>query len=134
MEREVVIRGVGACTERAGSADELWECVKIPPTPPFSKGEIKAKEGRILALSATTEALNSARLYKENKTSNETFRRLNFDAINPRRLGITLSASKPLFEVDGSILAPDVIGDELCRQLGIEGERRNVIAACATGA
>jgi 3-oxoacyl-[acyl-carrier-protein] synthase II len=53
--------------------------------------------------------------------------------VDSTRFGCTVSASKPLFD-DDRVIPPDAINDFVANQFGLEGERRNVIAACATGA
>jgi 3-oxoacyl-[acyl-carrier-protein] synthase II len=54
--------------------------------------------------------------------------------VDPDRIGCTFSASKPLFNGGGEIQAPEVIQETIARQFGFQGEQRNVVAACATGA
>jgi len=42
--------------------------------------------------------------------------------------------SPPATAGNDEIWAPEVISEQICQQFGVEGETRNVIAACATGA
>jgi 3-oxoacyl-(acyl-carrier-protein) synthase len=72
---------------------------------------------------AAAEALTDAGLWDGNGLQD----------IDPERISCTVSASKPLFD-ENRPLPPDVINDYVADQFGLEGERRNVIAACATGA
>jgi len=121
MSGNVVITGLGACTGFAENASELWEHVKGAPHPqPLSRWEMGAQE---FAEKASIEALKDAKLWDNDRVVGS----------NLDRIGCTISASKPLFDQE-NILAPDVIQQVLCERLGLEGERRNVIAACATGA
>jgi len=53
--------------------------------------------------------------------------------VDPSRIGCTFSASKPLFDGD-DVRPPESVQDRLCERLGFAGERRNIVAACATGA
>ena len=72
---------------------------------------------------AATEAMTNAGLWDGQSLQN----------IDPERIGCTVSASKP-FADENSWIAPDVVNDFVSGQFGLAGERRNVVAACATGA
>jgi 3-oxoacyl-[acyl-carrier-protein] synthase II len=97
-------------------------------------GFLRAKE---LVMKATAEALQQAAM----------------ENVDLERIGCTISASKPLFASPGlaapspdgrgasaawgealSVVPPETINDLVCEKFHLEGERRNVIAACATGA
>ena len=77
---------------------------------------------RALAEAAAAEALTQASLWDGQSLQN----------IDSERIGCTVSASKPLFN-EGWV-APDAINHAIADRFGLAGERRNVIAACATGA
>ena len=133
---DVVITGVGASTDKAENAEELWELVSGEPHPqPLSRWERGANDSRTLSHRgrgdrrrrwerlAVLEALTQSALWDGQQLAD----------VDPERVGCTVSASKPLFEGE-AVLAPDLINDEVCEHFGITGERRNVVAACATGA
>jgi 3-oxoacyl-[acyl-carrier-protein] synthase II len=75
-----------------------------------------------LAAQATSEALSQARLWNGHALLAE-----------PDRIGSWVSASKPL-QIDRDWAAPDAIGSYIALRFSVTGPRRNVIAACATGA
>jgi 3-oxoacyl-[acyl-carrier-protein] synthase II len=93
----------------------------------LGEGARRAGEGlaraQELSSLAAIEALSGAGLWNGQDLQN----------IDPERIGCTFSASKPLFD-DDCPMAPDVINNFVSNQFGLQGERRNVIAACATGA
>lgn len=115
----ILVAGIGAFTDRARNIPELWKQV----TTGEGRATVHPKQGYAQALdfaqTATQEALDSAHLS---------------GSYDPQRLGLAISASKPFFEADGSVLPPESINDALAERFQVEGERRNMIAACATGA
>jgi 3-oxoacyl-(acyl-carrier-protein) synthase len=137
MDQAVVITGLGVSTAVGRDAAELWNHVVLGGPPPAQAIESapfsQSQEALKMALSATIEALENARLYDANSIDGRSMRQRILGVI-PKRFGMTISGSKPLFEPEGSVLPPDGVNDALCREFGVEGERRNVVAACATGA
>ena len=83
-------------------------------------GLLKAKE---LSELAAIEALENAGLWDGQSLQNS----------NPERVGCTVSASKP-FLASARTIPPDVINQFVAHRFALQGESRNVIAACATGA
>lgn len=146
----VVITGMGACTELAGSVQDLWNIVKKGPGPkdepiaPLYQASHKNNDLEVIDIAQTAvhEALNKARLLDG----------IRIAGIMPDRVGCTFSASKPflsLAQIPNSIaplgqapfgkgslgiVQPEVVNEVLRERLGVHGESRNVIAACATGA
>jgi 3-oxoacyl-[acyl-carrier-protein] synthase II len=86
---------------------------------------VSSEQAHFLSQKAITEVLKSACLLDVNRKLKQ---------INPNRLGLLISASKPLFGPSERVLSPEIVGEKLCEQFQIEGERRNIVAACATGA
>lgn len=67
---------------------------------------------------------------------------IKFSELQPERIGCSVSVSKPILYIPQipdsplfSILyfSPDSVGQFLCKELGIQGPRQNLVAACATG-
>jgi 3-oxoacyl-(acyl-carrier-protein) synthase len=143
VAKGIVITGYGACTGTAESAAALRTSVfetvsKNEPGAALKQLQRSASvvsqldQALTFARSVTHEALESASLLDaKSKQMDSDVRRRTFD---PQRFGMTFSASKPLFASDGTVHPPEVIQDVLSEEFGIDGERRNVVAACATGA
>lgn len=109
------ITGWGLCTrevpypDRRGFGEGGW-------TSPVADHHPRAVS---LALRAARRAWQQARL----------------EGVDPQRIGITVSASKPIFFPEGDmILPPEVVNNAVALEVGARGPRRNIIAACATGA
>ncbi len=120
----VVVTGLGLSTSLGQGIDANWQ--RVAHQQPSSRGLLPEQgldRAQVLTQQAADEALQRAALW--NGTT------LEMDA---ERLGCTYSASKPLFDRDSRPQAPDTITDFVTRRYGIQGEKRNVIAACATGA
>jgi 3-oxoacyl-[acyl-carrier-protein] synthase II len=128
---KIVVSGYGLVTPLGENAASSWSTLcpgqMNQPGASFALGKrrnisglVRAKE---LALASTKEALSHANLW-----DGQTLR-----DVDPDRVGCTFSASKPLFELD-TPQSPDLINEVISRTFGLRGERRNVIAACATGA
>jgi 3-oxoacyl-[acyl-carrier-protein] synthase II len=121
-------------------------CIDVGPRP-LGRGRRSPGEGLLsatkLANVASSEALQDAGLWDGRSLQN----------MAPSRLGCTVSASKPLFASPGisapspygrgaseawgeaaSVVPPEAVNDFISEQFNLQGERRNVIAACATGA
>lgn len=115
---DIVITGLGLATVLGGSASASWEALASGRV---ARGRLEGIEGegferaKCLADVAVIEALRQARVAR----------------LDPERLAATFSASKPF--VGETITAPDRITDHVAEQFDFRGERRNVIAACATG-
>lgn len=123
MKESVVITGVGITTSLGVGLKANWEILtteKATGSPIVALGDDISSglpRAQLLATQACSEALATARL--------PSF-------IDPLRVGCTVSASKPLF--DGDLPQPPEKLNEFVRnRFGIQGECRNVIAACATG-
>lgn len=139
MDASVVITGIGLVTPlgcsrektwagvRAGLPisvvrnaedfpDDLWLYVRNAPfVNPNGSHRIFP-----IALSAAIEALAQAGL--------------DFENIDPQRVGCSVSVSKPILSGTESVLFhPDSITHFLMEKLKIEGPAQNVVAACATG-
>ena len=121
----VVVTGLGLSTSLGQGVEANWPRVahQKPSAPDAlpSQGLTRAKT---LTQHSVDEALTDARLWNGRALEN----------IFPERLGCTFSASKPLFDEASHPHAPDIMTDFVSSRYGIEGEKRNVIAACATGA
>ena len=151
MAENIVITGLGVCTATARNAQELWAQVTTPHPPPRSgvvpplpMGEgrhegrreltelICEKDGKFAKFS-TSPMLSSETATLEALTDAGFWEGQGVTGLDLERFGSTVSASKPLW-IDGQVVAPDIINEQICRRFGIQGENRNVIAACATGA
>jgi 3-oxoacyl-[acyl-carrier-protein] synthase II len=146
----VSITGIGACLSNAANAEELWSLVAEPhrgpemvPVTTDEPGDAvcQAPVGDTyqvavrLAWSAVGEAAISAGILDANGS-------LRLEA---ERLASTFSVSKPLFRLAQTpqqiaplcqaplLVQPDRLVNEIWSRVGGAGERRNVIAACATG-
>jgi 3-oxoacyl-[acyl-carrier-protein] synthase II len=125
----VVVTGLGLCSPLGMDVPTNWRMLNVPS--PFALSRFLAGEGKYEGLArakelveiACAEALKDAGLWDGHALQD----------IDPERIGCTVSASKPLFEEDVPH-PPDVINDFIVQRFGLEGESRNVIAACATGA
>jgi 3-oxoacyl-(acyl-carrier-protein) synthase len=120
MGERVFITGVGITTTLGEGMSQNWSRLisssspQIVSKPNADRGLYRAKQ---LDEQAVAEALAGANLPS---------------SIDPERIGCTVSASKPLF--DGDLPQPPEKLNEFVRnRFGIQGECRNVIAACATG-
>jgi 3-oxoacyl-[acyl-carrier-protein] synthase II len=149
MAAKVVVTGVGLCTSVGATTEETWHAITRPifntpsplageggrrpdegtPHPPFGhplpQGERgKSHKAKWLAFSAVQQALVQAELWRDSELTADS-----------SRVACTFSASKPLF-IDPTrpdYLPPDEMTRFVARQFGVQGELRNVIAACATG-
>lgn len=147
----IVVSGIGLCTPLGMNAKTSWDRL-VHPSPRASLGPLPSKRGegvqgfeRACEMSrlAASEALTEAGLWDGRALI----------GVDPERVGCTVSASKPLFDNSaqlGSELkmhnpcakraltpvvhSPDLIGQVISQEFSILGERRNVVAACATGA
>jgi len=144
MGGRVVVTGFGVASPLGWGIEDNWKnlvgaglvparhgesiSIKYPPmsfragTRPAPTGLDRARE---LFLFAATEALTDAGLWDGQS----------LQTVDPSRVGCTVSASKPFFDSPGlRVTPPEVINDDVSNRFGLRGERRNVIAACATGA
>lgn len=119
MSEKVVVTGLGTCTSLGATTQEAWAALTrghiAPGRSPCIDGEGFDRAVR-LAERAMREAMAQAQI----EGPLEQF-------------GCTVSASKPLFRED-QVLPCERITEEVSRRAGCQGESRNVIAACATGA
>src|SRR5882672_5914915 len=130
MTTKVIVSGMGLVSPLGENAASSWSALcpgqKTHPGDSFGTAKRSDKSGLLraeeMARSATAEALMQAGLWDGQLMG-----------IDPERVGCTVSASKPLFQGD-TPYAPDILNSGVCRRFGLEGENRNVIAACATGA
>jgi 3-oxoacyl-[acyl-carrier-protein] synthase II len=134
----IVATGMGACTNQATNASALWQHVlgtalteqyKLPlGLPAGRQGHPTEQPSASFGPSLFQQALNTVQ-----SATQEAIKVASLD-LSSDRIGCTISASKPFFEADGSVLPPDFINDALSEHFQIKGERRNIVAACATGA
>jgi 3-oxoacyl-[acyl-carrier-protein] synthase II len=133
----VMVTGLGLCTSVGRTVPETWNAVSNATAGVKSKIVACNKTGLdprccvgfdgfsgALALThqAVAEAFSSAGVWDGECLA----------AVDPSRIGCTFSASKPLADA-GSWRAPDEVTMGVVRHFGLQGESRNVIAACATG-
>lgn len=124
MSSNVVITGVGTCTDQAQDIEALWELVTVP-----SRCSLSRRERGDPALAGwergVEQALTQAQLWSGD----------HLHSVDPTRVGSTFSASKPLLQGDlEGVVPPEMISTRIIQHFGFQGEHRNVIAACATGA
>jgi len=123
---KVVITGMGLWTPLGEGIISNWNGFSQPCLLPLGEGGRRPDEGHYpatsLAEAAAKEALQDAGLWDGERLT----------GVDPYRFGCTVSASKPL--LTPAVVPPEVVNDFLRQRFGLEGECRNVIAACATGA
>jgi 3-oxoacyl-(acyl-carrier-protein) synthase len=146
MAKDIWITGIGACTAFAADAERLWWRASGLGCATASRETQSIDK---TAETAVREALKDARLFH-----NDTLQNVSSD-----RVGCSFSVSKPILNLsspavtgrgsklfvnvdsppeaagnDDFINPPEVISQHIANRFHIHGERRNVIAACATGA
>src|SRR4051812_13751229 len=125
MGDRVVVTGMGVVSPLGQGLDQNWKSLttmhRWGQSPQVHLNGLS--RARSLAEAATCEALVRAGLWQGHSLQN----------VDAERVGCTVSASKPLFE-DDFPRPPDLLNDSIAEKFGFAGERRNVIAACATGA
>ncbi len=111
MTRRVVVTGVGAATSLGPTAASTWNNLLHRSNRPEST---RAQNAFSLSESVVSEALVQS-------------------GVDSSKAACTFSASKPLF--DGMLWqGPHAVNDFVHDRFRLGGERRNVVAACATGA
>jgi len=126
----VVVTGMGLVTQLGGinaTWNAFWPCQKPKRGAAFGtakrsnlKGLWRAEE---MAQRAVADALAQAGLWDGQS----------LQGIDAERIGCTVSASKPLFDGDRPV-PPEALNSSIGRAFGFQGESRNIVAACATGA
>jgi 3-oxoacyl-[acyl-carrier-protein] synthase II len=129
---KVLITGIGLWTPLGEDAPTTWSaltggaCLTVGET--FEQSAQKRDAGSFsiacqMALTTTREALLDAGLWDGEK----------IQAVALDRVGCTISASKPFLN-GATVLPPESLQETLRDHFLIQGECRNIIAACATGA
>jgi 3-oxoacyl-[acyl-carrier-protein] synthase II len=139
MER-VVVTGLGLCTSIGKDVPTCWNALISSSGPGPGNHQVAPldqvqgfEKARFLAISAAKEAIDDSGLSGK------------------KELACTLSASKPFLaspqtplpsgegcrrrgEAAFTVISPDEINRSIRERFDLQGESRNVIAACATGA
>src|SRR5688572_3656709 len=131
----VVVSGLGLVSSLGKGVNSNWNALcALPGTGPNLKGGDALglspdvgfsglSHACDLAKEATLEALQDAGLWDGQSLKN----------VDPAFVGCTVSASKPLFHKNVPY-PPDLVNEDIVRHFGLQGESRNIVAACATGA
>src|SRR4029077_18184679 len=128
----VVITGLGVCSTYGRTAPELWGKIindgavrlEEPSTLP-DESNSQISQAQAMAETASIEALKDAGLWDIEQLT----------GVDTKRFGCTFSASKPLFIGKGAeVVPPESLHHVLRKRFDFQGESRNVVAACATGA
>jgi 3-oxoacyl-[acyl-carrier-protein] synthase II len=144
VAERVVISGLGVCSPLGQGVSDNWENLSRLSFQPGQTERSNAsfnqvKRAKEMAFQVAEEALRDAGLWKDGAIS----------GVAPQRFGCTVSASKPLFASPGlrrplpegegwgeaalTVFPADYINHWVCRKFNLQGEARNVVAACATG-